>query len=233
MTTRLYGPLVINLDSRPDRLTQIADEFKKLNMSFIRLSASSDYKNPAIACMDSHCRCLEQYLHSIQSKDGEKEAVFVCEDDAQFNINKPNLDNHINEFLDSNADVLCLGYYADSPSPWSALFNRSKDIQTRVAYIVKRHFVKELLDIWRKLYVYVIQNPNPKTIQNQSSRLLNWYEQLYNNLPIKNKARDIYRGDQAWKILQQKYYFIIPKIRIAVQRPSYSDIEKHFVDYKV
>lgn len=219
MTGRLYGPLIINLDSRTDRLSQIDAEFKKLTMTYIRISASTG--NPVNACIDSHCRCLEEFLQNKEN------AVLICEDDAKFNIDKENLDIHINEFLNSEADVLCLGYYASNPIIWSQLFNRSKDIQTRVAYIVKRQVAKELLDIWRRLYTFLIQNPKPEINAD------NWYSKLYNNLPIKNKASDIYRGDQAWKLLQQKYYFLIPKSHIVVQRPSYSDIEKRFVDYKV
>ena len=219
MVNDLYGPILINLDSRTDRLAQMDAEFKKLNMCYIRISASNDSAKPSLACIDSHCRCLEIFLQTTTQA-----AAFICEDDAEFKISRKELDTYICEFLHGNADVLCLGYYSADAIPWSDFFSRTKDTQSRVAYIVKRKIAAELVNIWRKLYARLIYNP----IQYK-----NWYSALYNDLPIKNKAKDIYRGDQAWKILQQKYYFIIPKIHAVVQRPSYSDIEKRFVDYKV
>lgn len=216
MCERLYGPFVINLESRQDRLNAIQAEFNKLTMTFTCLKATEG--NPVLGCIDSHCRCLEQFIN-----EPIKEAIFICEDDAQFNVDKNTLNKHINDFLDSDADAFCLGFYASNAKPWSNLFYRSNDIQTRVAYIVKPKLAKELLHIWRKLYSLIVSNPEPD----------NWYKKLYNNLPIKNKAKDIYRGDQIWKLLQQKYCFIIPKFHMVIQRPSFSNIENKFVDYKV
>jgi hypothetical protein len=149
-------------------------------------------------------------------------AVFICEDDAEFKINRTQLDIYITNFMNSGADVLCLGYYSSNHIQWSELFYRSKDIQNRVSYIVKRHIAAELINIWRNLYVSLIYSPKQHS----------WYSKIYDRLPIKNKAKDIYRGDQAWKLLQQKYFFVIPKEHAVVQRPSYSNIEKRFVDYK-
>jgi hypothetical protein len=216
MANSLYGPLVINLDYRTDRLEQIDNEFKKLNMTYTRVSASTD-NIPSLACIDSHCRCLEMFLQS-----SGQSAVFICEDDAEFKINRTQLDIYITNFMNSGADVLCLGYYSSNHIQWSELFYRSKDIQNRVSYIVKRHIAAELINIWRNLYVSLIYSPKQHS----------WYSKIYDRLPIKNKAKDIYRGDQAWKLLQQKYFFVIPKEHAVVQRPSYSNIEKRFVDYK-
>ena len=219
MNGRIYGPLLINLDKRTDRLKKAKDEFEKLDLNYIRISATSQIK-PVLGCMDSHCRCLEEFL-----KTDKYDAVMICEDDVKFNTDKTTLHKHIDEFMKGDGHVLCLGYYISRPTNWSELLHRSNDIQSRVCYIVKKEVAADLLDIWRKLYIYLIQNPIPP--------LKNWYSSLYNNLPIINKARDIYRGDQAWKILQQKYYFLIPKFHLVVQRPSYSDIEMCYVDYKV
>jgi hypothetical protein len=215
----MYGPLLINLDTRTDRLAEAEKEFQKLSLNYIRIKATTD-PNPILGCMDSHCRCLEQFLQTTY------DSVMICEDDIQFTTDKTTLNTHITEFLNTEADVLCLGFYASNPTEWSSLFYRSNDIQSRVCYIVKRQIAKELHAIWRKLYMFLIEINN-KPSQN------NWYSSIYKELPIKNKACDIYRGDQVWKILQQKYYFLIPKFHIAIQRPSFSDIERCFVNYKV
>ena len=214
--SKIYGPIIINLDTREDRLQEITKELSKLNLNFIRLSASV-HINPAIGCIDSHCRVLEDFLKT------DNDIVFVCEDDADFKCQRDELDKHIIQFIQSPADVLCLGFYAADPNEYSTLFLRSRDIQNRVSYIVKRNAAQELISVWRKLYVLLLTKGQTKPN--------NSYASLYNNLPIKNKGSDIYRGDQAWKICQQSLIFVIPKKHLVVQRESYSDIEKRVVCY--
>lgn len=214
---RIYGPVVINLDERVDRLSQMESEFADLGLNFIRMPASK-HSNPALGCIDSHCRVLEDFLKT------DDDVVLVCEDDAQFKCRLQELEVYIKEFIKSGAEVLCLGFYASNPTPYSKLFFRSNDIQNRVAYIVKREPAKELIKIWRKLYQLILSGDH---ITNPT----NWYSTLYNRLPIINKAKDIYRGDQAWKICQQSLIFVIPEIHLVVQRESYSDIEKRVVNY--
>ena len=215
---KIHGPVVINLDERKDRLSQIEVEFKRVGLPFIRMRASS-HKNPALACIDSHCHVLENFL---KTKD---DILFVCEDDAKFNCDKETIELHIKDFVQSDAHVLCLGFYASNPIQISCLLYRSQDIQNRVAYIIKRQAVQTILTIWRGLYLLLITNEHLKNPQN-------WYYKAYNNLQIKNKASDIYRGDQAWKICQQSLIFVIPEKHLVVQRESYSDIEKRVVDYQ-
>ena len=84
--------------------------------------------------------------------------------------------------------------------------------------------MNELLRIWRKLYLLLILKDHIKEPNN-------WYKTEYDKLPIINKAADIYRGDQAWKICQQSLIFVIPETHMVVQRESYSDIEKKIVNY--
>jgi len=212
----IYGPIVINLDSRQDRLKITSEEFVKLGSNFQRLSAST---GGATGCLDSHCRALENYL----AVDTYKPAVMICEDDVQFTVSKPIIDQHIHEFLESpTAKVACLGFNAKRFEAYSSLFNRARDIQTRVCYIVKREFAGELNQLWRQIYTARL-----------SGKPLIWYDDLYRGLPITNKTTDNYRGDQSWKILQKDTIFLTPKIRLAVQRPSYSDIELRNVRYKV
>ena len=211
---RLYGPIVINLDSRPDRLKEASDEFAKISSNFQRLSAST---GGATGCLDSHCRALELYLRT----DTQTPAVMICEDDVQFIANRTVNDQHIHEFLEQPwAKVACLGFNANRFEPYSQLFNRSREIQTRVCYIDKREFARELNNLWRQIH-------NARLTE----KPLQWYDEVYRSIPMSNKTTDTYRGDQSWKILQQETVFLTPKTHLAIQRPSYSDIELSKVAY--
>uniref|UniRef100_A0A6C0DRA3 Glycosyltransferase n=1 Tax=viral metagenome TaxID=1070528 RepID=A0A6C0DRA3_9ZZZZ len=212
----VYGPIVINLDSRQDRLKITAGEFVSLSSNFQRLSAST---GGATGCLDSHCRALENYL----AADTHKPAVMICEDDVQFTVSRPIIDQHIREFMEHpTAKVACLGFNAKRYEPYSSLYNRARDIQTRVCYIVKHEFAAELNQLWRQIYTARL-----------SGKPLKWYDDVYRALPITNKTSDNYRGDQSWKILQQDTVFLTPKTRLAIQRPSYSDIELRNVNYRI
>jgi GR25 family glycosyltransferase involved in LPS biosynthesis len=216
----IYGPVVINLDKRTDRLEETQKELKRLKFDLIRFPAteSSGSLPPSVACLDSHCRVLEEFIKS------EFDIAFICEDDVVFNSPRADIDHYLVEFLGSPADVLCFGFYAGNIMEYTALFNVSNDIQNRVSYVVKRKAAKELIHIWRKLYTLLVTKEHIKNPDN-------WYSNAYNNLPIHNKAADIYRGDQAWKICQQNLQFVLPKKQMAFQRQSYSDIEKAVVFY--
>jgi len=216
----IYGPVVINLDKRIDRMDETKKELERLKFDLIRFSAteSSDSLPPSLACLDSHCRVLEDFIKSDYS------VAFICEDDVEFKCPRADIDHYLVEFISSPADVLCFGFYAAQVLNHTALFNVSNDIQNRVSYVVKRSAAKELLIVWRKLYTLLVTKEHIKNPDN-------WYYNTYNNLPIINKAKDIYRGDQAWKICQQNLQFVLPKKQMAFQRKSYSDIEGAVVFY--
>jgi len=220
----VYGPYVINLDNRRDRFNQIIEEFSRLKFKkFCRLPASRHSDAP-LACIESHCRALEDFLKAP----GQAPAVMICEDDAQFKCSRTTLDKHIDEFLHNpDAVVAAFGYNSveQEPHHLTPNFFRARDIQTRVCYVVKRSFAPILNKLWRRIYTLRQKDPAPKKA--------NWYSKVYNNLPIKNIVPDNLRGDQSWKILQQDYVFLVPKKHLVIQRPSYSDIEKQNVDYKV
>ena len=208
------GPIVINLDSRPDRWREVTAELEKVGLTPTRLSATP---GGAVGCLDSHSRALELFLKS------DKDVVLIMKDDAVFQCDKQAFDKHANEFLNSpTAMVACLGYNARLSTPFSSLYNRSREIQTRVCYFVRRQIAKELLAIWREIQTLVLNQTKAK-----------WYEDLFYSLPISNPPKDIYRGDQSWKVLQQEHIFLIPKERLVIQRPSFSDIENIAVNYKV
>lgn len=216
----IFGPVLINLEKRKDRLQESALEFMRLSTQFIRLQATES-EDTAMACQDSHCRALENFLKS----DIIFQACFICEDDVEFLCNKVELEAHVHEFLKNPyADALCLGYSSREHYDYSQRFFKTTDNQTRTAYIIKRSLAADLLDLWRRLYTLRITG-NHKIEPN-------WYSTLFKSLPLQTTPIDIYRGDQCWKILQHTRRFLIPKKPLARQRPSYSDIEKKHVNYK-
>ena len=224
---KIYGPLVINLDKRKDRLETVTNEFKRMSIENIhRIAASTGGGDAALGCLESHCLCLEYFLETS----GKEKAVMICEDDALFKCDRQDLDKYIEEFLqDEGAEVACLGFNSKKNEiyPTTELFLRARDIQTRVCYIVKRSIATELNTLWRKICELRKTKPAKHSV--------NWYSTAYNALPITNRypGIDMYRGDQSWKILQQDKIFLIPKTRLVIQRPCYSDIEKCNVNYRV
>jgi len=208
-----YSPYYINLDHRTDRKDCIEEEFKKINIdSFVRISAIYIPENGAKGCLASHIKVLE-------TAPSDNDAIWICEDDIEFKVDRETLDIHIKEFIESDADILCLGYNSRIEQEYSPLLNRTKDVQTTSSYIVKTKFRKILLEFWKSLYTSMELG-----IDHDS-------KEIYINLDVfKNHYEST---DQSWKVLQQSHIFVIPKTRCVIQRPSYSDIEQRDVEYGV
>jgi len=216
---QIYGPLVINLDRRQDRLAEITSEFEKLNLKFKRISASTGNGNGVLGCLESHCICLEEFLET------NDESLMVCEDDAVFKCKREELDMYIREFLSDEAQVLCIGFVARTEEPYSNIFVRSRQVQTTVCYIIKRASAKTLLTLWRKLIILITEKGHKNSE--------NWLAKEMQKIPNLATIWNIYCADQAWKLMQQDHIFVIPRKPLVVQRASFSDIEKRFVSYEV
>jgi hypothetical protein len=206
----LAGPYVINLTHRKDRLKAISKEFQRLDIPFHRIDAVAD-EDGAAGCMKSH-------INALKDAPAEAAAVWICEDDAKFLIPGKELKLIISAFMASKAEVLCLGYNSRKEEPFSTIFTRTTDNQTRTAYIVKASIRKYLVDLWESV------------LEARVTKKVHPWKALYQKLPVYNPEFE--RGDQCWKILQQDHYFVIPYKRVAVQAESYSDIEKEVVNYE-
>jgi len=133
--------------------------------------------------------------------------LMICEDDIKFLVDRNTLEKIIQVFLsDPNLDVLCLGNNHFNQYSYNDYFFLTSDTQTTSCYVIKPHMIDIMLDNFEL-----------------SVRLLNF------------GISKIYKPeiDQVWKLLQKKYNFVIPKEKFAIQRESFSDIEKQAVDYKV
>ena len=206
----ISGPYYINLDHRTDRRQQVEAEFK-------RLGIDSAIRFPAIYHTDGLTGCQISHIMAIDDDPLKVDATWICEDDIQILVDRVTLDLHIKEFMESDADILCLGGASRRHEDYSTNLLRSFDLQTTSSYIVKNKFKDALLILWNTTLncrLYKTENP---------------YKDYFNLLNV-NKG-DPLALDMSWKILQQSHIFVIPKTKCIVQRASYSDIEKQFVNY--
>lgn len=206
----------INLEDRLDRKFEIENELKRLNINnFSRFNA--------IKATPGILGCSLSHLEIFKNAD-KAQPLFVLEDDCEFLINKKDLESLIDHFMKSKADVFCLAYnipkkrFQNSvrifrynlfrPSLWKLTWGpikRAAKIQTMSCYILKPHMIK------------VLENLSEQCVK-----------ELKEGFPAHQSAID-----QKWKSLQKKYIFVIPRIRAAKQRASFSDIENSFKDYGV
>jgi hypothetical protein len=208
----ISGPYYINLDYRRDRRFQVETEFN-------RLGIDSAVRVPAIFDKDGASGCLQSHITTINNDLLKVDATWICEDDIQFLVDRARLDIYIKEFMESDADILCLGGASRKNAEYTSNLWRTFDLQTTSSYIVKDRFKHILADFWKVIVDCRVNNSaNP-------------YKEQYDNLQV-NKG-DPLAADQSWKVLQQSHIFVTPKTRCIIQRASYSDIEKQDVNYGV
>jgi len=134
----------------------------------------------------------------------EWDTMMVCEDDVAFRLDRRRLDVLVDEFLDDpSADVACLAYYVHRTRPHSALYLRGTKIRTMACYIVKRRVVEDLMAAW-----------------------LDGIEQMR-----RGGSANRYICDKAWMPVQDVRVFLVPVVRAAAQRESYSEIQGRVVSY--
>ena len=202
----------INLDNRYDRKILVEREFSNLQIDFYRIPATLNL-NGLIGCLQSHIKVLE-------TCEPDAEYLWVCEDDIEFLVTKDELNKSIDNFIKSNGDILCLAFNSRKQTKFSEGFLRTTDNQTTSCYIIKRKFRPILLDFWKSL----LNSVETKTIHP--------LETIFLKLDVYKGENSFHALDQAWKVLQKDYIFLIPEKRIARQRAGYSDIMAKSVDYK-
>lgn len=224
----IAGPYYINLEHRTDRDDLVKGEFSRLGFCGTRVEAISN-KDGSLGCLYSHLKILNMpYVpNTLLETDDETvinmnanpkpTATWVCEDDIQFLVDRVTLDLYIKEFMESDADILCLGYGSRKDEPYSAHLLRSYDLQTTSSYIIKDKFKGVLKQFWASITLCKDHN------------LKHPLRAEFDKLKV--HKGDFWCADQCWKILQQSYVFVIPKTRCIKQRGGYSDIEKQYVDY--
>lgn len=202
----VVGLVFINCDHRADRKKEFLSQFSENDLKKIhRLSCSYVPENPEYGCMMSHLRVLE-YAKKLFS-DKPDSYVFIAEDDLQIT------DTH--RYIESVArmmgrsiqwDVLMIGHNSIVSEPTEIQdIIRTTNSQTASGYIIRYQYIDKLLAVYYEARDSYLRDKIWK--------------------PLK------YCSDQSWKKLQpnDRWYAVNP--RVAIQRESYSDIQKGIVNY--
>ncbi len=158
--------------------------------------------NGAIGCSASHMKCL-----SIAKK-MEWDHVLICEDDICF-TNVSQFRSQLDTFLKNHVgewDVILLG--GNNFRPYQLVDEtciKVQRCQTTTGYIVAKHYIPTLLENITDGLNKLMHNPY---------------------------CGVIYAIDQFWFQLQEKDNWFLIAPHGAIQRPSYSDIERRNTDYR-
>jgi hypothetical protein len=252
---RITKVFYINCLHRTDRKQQIEEELRtkfKYDKAE-RLDATvhkdgSNKKAPLRGCTLSHIRIMREMIEEGW------DSVMVIEDDAQLLVSREELDGYINAFLDDEkSDMLHIanssskpksylttdnyirpinrnrgganhldencgcrrGQYCDGIPFYNPRFLRTFNTQSSSCYVLKKKMVKPLLDCY-------FTNVDDKNADIET---------------LKDLQVKLGTIDYSWHDIIDKYIFLVPNVppygRLVVQRPSYSDIEMRFTDYKV
>ena len=94
----------INLERRPDRLEQISNELRKMEIppeKVLRIKAL-DHKFGALGCSKSHIGAIKHFITT------GKDRCLILEDDFQFTESKEKTNEVLNKIFTSNTKIDCL-----------------------------------------------------------------------------------------------------------------------------
>ena len=198
----------INLKKREDRKQEFLDNFPSIDESKItRINAHYYPENGAVGCLMSHINALNKAL-----QDNKGENILICEDD--FYIKDMNYCNKMLDLLFQKIpkwDVVMLGQntiHSEDTGIETSMNEKIiqiKNSQTTSGYLIKKDYIPRLLKI---------------------------YENDMNNY-LKTGEWGNYYVDQSWKVLQSTDNWFSFSPTVAVQRPSYSDIENGYIGVEV
>jgi len=181
------------------------DRRNQIETEFQTLGISQATRFDAIKDIPGALGCARSHL-AVLSKWNSKEdrLLMVCEDDAQFLADRKTLDAFICEFQKNDKmDILCIGYRAKNGIKVNAKFILTSNTQTTSCYVIKPYMRNILLANFSSSVTRLKQGESEPTAS----------------------------IDQVWKELQSTYHFVVPSIRLLIQRESYSDILHEHVNY--
>lgn len=202
--------IYINLDSRPDRREQFESHFKELCRTYpteytffpITRFSAIQHDRGAIGCSKSHIECI------MFAKHNGWDHALIMEDDALIKYPAV-LSKQVSAFLSGFKDNWDVVLFSGNNYPPFKIETpycfRIANCQTTGCYLVSSRYYDTLLRNFEEGVEQLEANPEN----------------------VKSYAIDSY-----WKKLQRtdRWYLITPIC--VTQRPGYSDIEKHDVDYE-
>jgi len=211
ITQNIHVIYYINLEQRKDRKVQFLKNFSEKDYSRIeRINAFKIEEEGAIGCLMSHIYTLNKALND---KNSQTTHVLVCEDDFQI----PNME-YLNKMVDfalenlPQWDVIMLGHNTFDKEETEYVHNfgekiiRVRGSQTTSGYLIQRDYIPKLLSV----YVSVLEE--------------------YRNTGV--WINEKHCVDRCWLPLQKEDYWFTFVPSVGGQAPSFSDIQKGFVDPK-
>jgi glycosyl transferase family 25 len=194
----------INLDKRTDRKEEIIGELNKLNLKSEQIERVPGVYIEDFGALGCSYSHIECLKRFIKSN---KNNCIIFEDDFMF---KPDINfiELLNNFFDLHIDydVCMLSINPNTLEDTEISFlKKVNEGQTASGYIVNKKFANVLLD-----------------------NLIKGAELLK-----KTHNQPLYMNDQYWKKIQPDNNWYVFNPTLGTQRPSYSDINKKFEDYKV
>jgi GR25 family glycosyltransferase involved in LPS biosynthesis len=193
----------INLEKRTDRLMEIKEEFKKININnYERFNAIPTAGFGILGCTKSHCEVFKI------AKQRNYKNILIFEDDFTFLVDKETFHEELTQifnYKNFKYDVIMFSYNLKSfePSIEFPSLMKVKNASTASCYLINGNY----LDI-----------------------LINLYETA---IPLLESTQQhwIYANDVIWNILMEKDNWYATNKRIGIQRPSFSDNSNEFMNH--
>ena len=205
---------IINLEHRTDRKDECIKELHEIGLTddqFKFFVAKLDSDNGAIGASLSHAKVLSDWLFNEST-----EYCLVFEDDFHI-LDSNNFWDPISKVMQykGNWNAYLLASNLAIPieaTPLEGIF-KVINAQTASAYLVGRLYAAKLIEVFYK-----------------SAELM----RLAKSIPTLSleTTKHFYALDSLWKDLQISGTFWASWPQLALQRPSFSDIEQRDVDYK-
>jgi len=155
----LQNTLVINLESRHDRLQHVMAELQKIGVRGQRYNANKTV-NGAVGCTISHIKCLET------AKANDWKHVFICEDDITF-LEPDVFMKNLTRFYEADYDwdvVIVGGNNALPYRKASDFCIQVHNCQTTTGYIVQNHYYDVLINNFKESLRNLLKTPEKKNV---------------------------------------------------------------------
>ena len=205
---RIGQTLVVNLESRADRLANVTAVLASMGVFDIEVVKAIPHSCGLLGCGLSHVLAVQMCA------DSDAAACLVVEDDFELTVDPDDaralVDRLFDEVSDSSWDVVFLSanVIVDRGSPY-AMLRRIVNAKTTSAYIVSKRYAPKLLDAYIKSVT------------------------LLNKFGCDFAYKELFGLDMFTHALQpfDKWFVFHPKL--GKQRKDFSDIEQRTVDYNV
>lgn len=199
----VHKVLYINLESRKDRKKEFLSNFPSYDPNSNIIERIDAIYEPDNGALG----CLKSHIKALKyASTLNTPYVLIAEDDLyikDMNYAVNSIKNFFENFHNWDVLMLSINLIYSDPTNVDGII-RVKSAQTTAGYLIKKSYISKILFI---------------------------YERDLDNYNKTQKWSDLYCTDQSWKELQKIDLWYSFNPIIAIQRKSYSDIQKGVVDY--